>query len=84
MADTGPKIREAQSGDYEFIVHLMETYLAPYYGGDHRAHADRIFSTHISGGKDNIGHFSSEQKMFIISYDGKIGWNASFGWKASR
>lgn len=23
MANTGPKIREAQSGDYEFIVHLM-------------------------------------------------------------
>ncbi|MEK7096549.1 MAG: GNAT family N-acetyltransferase [Patescibacteria group bacterium] len=43
----------------------MKEALSPYYGGDHGAHAERIFSTHISGGVDQIGHFSFEQKMFI-------------------
>jgi ASC-1-like (ASCH) protein/GNAT superfamily N-acetyltransferase len=47
----------------------MHEALEPYYGGDHKAHARRIFSTHISGGKDQIGHFSYEQKMFIITLD---------------
>lgn len=66
-----PVIREAESGDFDFVVNLMETYLAPYYGGDHRAHAERIFTTHLSGGKDKIGHFSTEQKMFIITLAGE-------------
>jgi len=45
----------------------MHAALLPYYGGDHKAHAARIFSTHISGGIDRIGHFSSEQRMFILT-----------------
>ena len=60
-------IREAREEDFEFIMELMDVVLKPYYGGDHRAHAERIFSTHISGGKDRIGHFSFEQKMFILT-----------------
>ncbi|MEK7241171.1 MAG: hypothetical protein AAB048_00175, partial [Planctomycetota bacterium] len=62
-------IREARAEDFEFVMELMNSTLSPYYGGDHLAHAKRIFSTHISGGKDYIGHFSFEQKMFIITLD---------------
>jgi ribosomal protein S18 acetylase RimI-like enzyme len=58
-------IREAISTDHDFVVELMDQALDPYYGGDHRAHAERIFSTHIEGGIDKIGHFSIEQRMFI-------------------
>jgi len=63
-------IREAQRNDFDWVANLMDVTLAPYYGGDHRAHAERIFSTHISGGVDRIGHFSFEQKMFIADVDG--------------
>lgn len=62
-------IREAKKEDFYFVTELMHEALEPYYGGDHKAHARRIFSTHISGGKDQIGHFSYEQKMFIITLD---------------
>jgi len=58
-------IRKATEGDFEFIANLMTKALSPYYGGDHKAHAQRIFSTHTSGGHDNVGHFSLEQTMFI-------------------
>src|ERR1035441_7712614 len=64
-------VREAEIKDRDFVVSLMCDALAPYYGGDHRAHAERIFSTHISGGIDRMGHFSQEQKMFIAERDGK-------------
>lgn len=69
MSDGDPsiRIREASSEDSEFVTELMDSALGPYYGGDHRAHAKRIFSTHISGGRDNLGYFSFEQKMFIIT-----------------
>jgi ASC-1-like (ASCH) protein/GNAT superfamily N-acetyltransferase len=63
------QIREALESDREFVLELMDSALSPYYGGDHKAHALRIFSTHISGGVDSIGHFSSEQKMFILTLD---------------
>lgn len=63
-------IREAKKEDFDFVVELMHEALEPYYGGDHRAHAQRIFHTHISGGKDQLGFFSFEQKMFIITVDG--------------
>jgi len=71
MASTHSRIdiREAVHEDFDFIVELMVKALEPYYGGDHRAHAKRIFSTHISGGTDKIGHFSFEQKMFLITVD---------------
>jgi len=71
MVDKKPNIdiREAEKEDFNFVIELMDKALSPYYGGDHRAHAQRIFSTHISGGKDQIGHFSFEQKMLIITLD---------------
>lgn len=64
-------IREAKRDDFEWVSDLMDVALAPYYGGDHRAHAQRIFSTHISGGIDRIGHFSHEQKMYIAEVNGE-------------
>ena len=63
-------VREAVVEDRKFVSDLMEGTLSPYYNGDHRAHADRIFTTHINGGEDKKGHFSSEQKMFILEEDG--------------
>jgi ASC-1-like (ASCH) protein/ribosomal protein S18 acetylase RimI-like enzyme len=63
-------IREANKDDFEWIVTLMHDALEPYYGGDHRAHAKRIFDAHIGGGRDDIGFFSFEQRMFILEVDG--------------
>ncbi len=65
------RIREAKEEDFPFVAQLMDDALGPFYGGDHRAHAARIFSTHISGGEDPVGYFSLEQKMFIMTLDGE-------------
>ncbi len=46
--------------------------LGPYYGGDHVAHAKRIFRTHIDGGTDRIGFFSSMQKMYVACYENEL------------
>lgn len=63
-------IRKAQHKDKEFVLRLIPKTLSEFYGGDHNAHAERIFSTHISGGQDRLGFFSTEQKMFIADDDG--------------
>ncbi len=63
-------IRAAERDDFEWVVDLMHTALEPYYGGDHRAHARRIFEAHIGGGIDRIGFFSFEQRMFIAEING--------------
>lgn len=63
-------IREAVEDDRDFVIALMEDSLSPFYGGDHRAHAERILATHLAGGRDHIGHFSFEQRMFIAESDG--------------
>ncbi len=60
------KIREAARDDFNFVSDIMDAALSPYYDGDHRAHARRIFETHMDGGKDRYGHFSNEQRMFIL------------------
>ncbi|MFH1207778.1 MAG: GNAT family N-acetyltransferase [Patescibacteria group bacterium] len=64
-------IREAVRDDFDFIVELINEALEPYYDGDHRAHARRIFETHIAGGIDHKGHFSREQRMFIAMVNGE-------------
>jgi ASC-1-like (ASCH) protein/ribosomal protein S18 acetylase RimI-like enzyme len=64
-------IRTASDGDLEWVADLMERALSPFYGGDHRAHAQRIFDTHIQGGTDYVGHFSAGQYMFIAEVDGE-------------
>lgn len=61
------RVREALPDDWQFVRELMENALAPFYGGDHVAHAKRIFDTHIAGGIDEIGFFSQQQKMFVAT-----------------
>jgi ASC-1-like (ASCH) protein/ribosomal protein S18 acetylase RimI-like enzyme len=63
-------IREAIQSDWQYVVSLIGRGLAPFYDGDHHAHANRIFSTHIAGTQDLLGHFSFEQRMFVIVIDG--------------
>jgi predicted N-acetyltransferase YhbS len=58
-------IREAAAGDFEWVADLIVRALNPFYGGDHRSHAKRIFETHMEGGIDHVGHFSAGQFMFI-------------------
>jgi hypothetical protein len=71
-------IRPAGSDDFEWVADLMERALSPFYGGDHRAHARRIFETHMHGGIDYIGHFSAGQYMFVAEVDGVM--SASYMW----
>ena len=63
-------IRPAVADDFEWVADLMVRALRPFYGGDHRAHAQRIFDTHMEGGIDHVGHFSAGQHMFIAEQDG--------------
>lgn len=62
-------IREARNDDFQWVENLMQDALEPYYSGDHRAHAKRIFDAHIKGGIDHLGFFSFEQKMYIIEVE---------------
>ena len=64
-------IRPAASDDFEWVADLMVRALSPFYDGDHRAHAQRIFDTHMEGGVDRVGHFSAGQYMFIAEQDGQ-------------
>ena len=64
-------IREARAGDFGWVENLMQDTLESYYGGDHRAHAKRIFDAHIAGGIDRLGFFSFEQRMYIAEIDGE-------------
>lgn len=68
LSHIGPRgliIREADWSDHDWVVDTMREALEPYYGGDHGAHAERIFGTHMGGGLDRLGYFSFEQRMFI-------------------
>lgn len=71
MPEANILIREAREDDFAWVENLMQNALVAYYGGDHRAHARRIFDTHISGGVDRLGFFSFEQRMFIAEVDGE-------------
>lgn len=62
-------VRPARADDFDFVSDLMVRALTPFYDGDHRAHARRIFDTHIAGGHDQVGQFSSGQHMFIAESD---------------
>ena len=64
-------VRPARADDFDFVAELMIRALTPFYDGDHRAHARRIFDTHIAGGVDHVGQFSSGQYMFIAESDGQ-------------
>ncbi len=64
-------IRDARQNDFDWVVELMQEALEPYYGGDHRAHAKRIFDAHILGGQDHVGFFSFKQRMFVLEVQGE-------------
>ena len=64
-------IRSAAADDFEWVAGLMVRALSPFYDGDHRAHAQRIFDTHMKGGIDHVGHFSAGQYMFIAEQNGQ-------------
>lgn len=70
LVENNVVIREAEGGDFEWVADLMVRVLSPFYDGDHRAHARRIFETHMDGGIDRVGHFSAGQHMFIAEIDG--------------
>ncbi len=60
------RIREARDGDLEAVATLMTTALAPYYGGDHRRHAERIFQTHVSGGQEFDSASSQSSRRCLL------------------
>ena len=64
-------IRSAAADDFEWVADLMVRALSPFYDGDHRAHAQRIFDTHMKGGTDHVGHFSAGQYMIIAEQNGQ-------------
>lgn len=72
MNTSSISIRDAKIGDFEYVSSLMHDYLDPYYGGDHHAHAKRIFDAHITGGHDRVGFFSFEQHMSVLEIDGVL------------
>lgn len=61
------KIRPVIESDRRFVFDQICHALKPFYGGDHVAHARRIFETAIQGGFDKKGYFSIEQRMFIAT-----------------
>lgn len=63
-------IRFANGEDFDWVSDLMDRTLGPFYDGDHRAHAKRILDTHVSGGTDLVGHFSTGQHMLIAEVNG--------------
>jgi ASC-1-like (ASCH) protein/ribosomal protein S18 acetylase RimI-like enzyme len=65
-------IRPAEDRDLATVEALMEQELSPYYGGDHVAHARRIFGAHKAG-TDSVGFFSQEQRMFVLEVNGTFG-----------
>ncbi len=71
MSEVNVLIREACEDDFSWVENLMQYALEAYYGGDHRAHARRIFEAHINGGLDRLGFFSFEQCMFIAEVNGE-------------
>ena len=42
-------VRPARADDFSFVSDLMIQALTPFYDGDRRAYAQRIFDTHIAG-----------------------------------
>lgn len=64
-------VRKANADDFEFVADLMVRALTPFYDGDHRAHARRIFDAHMAGGVDRVGQFSAGQHMFVAECDGR-------------
>ncbi|MEY4723750.1 MAG: hypothetical protein RLZZ324_1263 [Candidatus Parcubacteria bacterium] len=70
METTHVHIRQAEQGDEHWVTDMMERVLQPFYDGNHRTHAQRIFAAHLAGGQDTLGFFSHEQRMFVAEVGG--------------
>jgi ribosomal protein S18 acetylase RimI-like enzyme len=60
-------VRDAIPSDFPYIAAVMNNTLAEHYGGDHLAHARRIFRAHMDGHIDRVGQFSVEQRTLIAT-----------------
>jgi ASC-1-like (ASCH) protein/GNAT superfamily N-acetyltransferase len=65
-AEDLPTVLRATEADAAYIVDAFAHALAPYYGGDHIAHADRLIRTHLGGGSDPRGLLSTRQLLLIL------------------
>jgi ASC-1-like (ASCH) protein/GNAT superfamily N-acetyltransferase len=68
-ADLGVHIRPAKESDRTYLRQAFEEVLSPFYGGDHRAHADRLLNTQLSGGDDRRGRLSVRQMLYVLCWD---------------
>jgi ASC-1-like (ASCH) protein/ribosomal protein S18 acetylase RimI-like enzyme len=59
-------VRPATKADADYIVDAIEAALAPYYEGNHQAHARRLISTHLAGGQDVRGLLSARQVLLVL------------------
>jgi len=64
-------ITPATPADGPYLVEAFERSLAPYYDGDHAAHAKRVLRTHLGGGKDDRGLLSSRQLLLVLRDGGQ-------------
>jgi NTP pyrophosphatase (non-canonical NTP hydrolase)/GNAT superfamily N-acetyltransferase len=66
------EVRAAVESDRAAIRELFDECLAPYYDGDHHAHADRVLNAHLAGGLDAFGQFSLRQDMRLLFVHGEL------------
>lgn len=66
---TDVRIRPARESDRAYLRRAFDDELGPFYGGDHRAHADRLLNTQLSGGIDRRGTLSVRQMLFVLCQD---------------
>ncbi|MFB9429479.1 GNAT family N-acetyltransferase [Streptoalloteichus tenebrarius] len=60
-------VRPVTEEDRQFVRALFAESLPDHYSGDHVAHADRVLDAHLAGGVDQDGHFSLQQRMFVLA-----------------
>lgn len=65
-SDARPSVRLAKSTDRAYLIEAFCHALAPYYGGDHSAHASRLIQTHLAGGNDRRGLLSIKQVLYVL------------------
>ena len=64
--DDKPAIRPANAADEHYLLRAFTEALAPFYGGDHEAHARRLIRTHLAGGRYTRGLLSTRQLLFVL------------------
>ncbi len=64
-------VAPATAADASYLIEAFRQSLAPYYDGDHVAHAERVLQTHLAGGEDNRGLLSTRQLLLVLREGGK-------------